>query len=147
MTPPWRIWIDTGGTFTDCLALDRQGNLHRAKVLSTSAVRGRVVERLGAETLRLAAGWPVPENFFRGFTFTLLDSGESATATEYDPVRPCLVLDRPCSSINAGATFELRSPEEAPLLAARLVTGTPLLGELPEIAMRLATTRGTNALL
>jgi len=147
---PWRIWIDTGGTFTDCLALDPQGNLHRAKVLSTSAVRGRIAERTGAETLRLAAAWPVPQSFFRGFTFTLLETGESATATDYDPdpVRPCLVLDHPLSTSNpAGATFELRSPEEAPLLAARLVTGTPLLGELPEIAMRLATTRGTNALL
>ncbi len=145
---PWRIWIDTGGTFTDCLALDPQGNLHRAKVLSTSAVRGRIAERTGAEALRLAAGWPVPRDFFRGFTFTLLDTGESATATDYDPDGPRLVLDRPCSSsLLAGATFELRSPEEAPLLAARLVTGTPLHGELPEIAMRLATTRGTNALL
>ena len=30
---PWQIWIDTGGTFTDCLARDPQGGLHRAKVL------------------------------------------------------------------------------------------------------------------
>jgi 5-oxoprolinase (ATP-hydrolysing) len=148
MTSPWRIWIDTGGTFTDCLALDPQGNLHRAKVLSTSAVRGRIAERIGAETLQLAAGWPVPPDFFCGFTFTLLDTGESATAVEYSRDRPCLVLDRPLlTSVLAGATFELRSPEEAPLLAARLVTGTPLLAELPAIAMRLATTRGTNALL
>ncbi|HEV2148011.1 MAG TPA: hydantoinase/oxoprolinase family protein, partial [Longimicrobiaceae bacterium] len=43
--------------------------------------------------------------------------------------------------------FEVRSPEEAPVLAARLVTGTPAGGPLPPLAMRLATTRGTNALL
>jgi 5-oxoprolinase (ATP-hydrolysing) len=36
---------------------------------------------------------------------------------------------------------------EAPLLAARLVTGTPLGCDLPTLEMRLATTRGTNALL
>jgi 5-oxoprolinase (ATP-hydrolysing) len=147
LSPHWRIWIDTGGTFTDCLALDPSGNLHRAKVLSTSAVRGRIAERIGPDSVRLAAGWRVPRDFFRGFTFSLLDTGESAAATEYEPDRPCLVLDRPLPSAVAGATFELRSPEEAPLLAARLVTGTPLADELPEIAMRLATTRGTNALL
>ena len=45
---PWRIWIDTGGTFTDCLAVDPGGRLHRAKVLSTSALRGRIAERAGA---------------------------------------------------------------------------------------------------
>ena len=47
----------------------------------------------------------------------------------------------------AGLACELRSPEEAPVLAARLVTGTPPGSPLPEIAVRLATTRGTNALL
>jgi 5-oxoprolinase (ATP-hydrolysing) len=145
---PWRIWIDTGGTFTDCLALDPSGSLHRAKVLSTSAVRGRIAERLGPESVRLASGWRVPRDFFRGFTFRFLESGESAAVAEYDPEGSFLVVDRPLFMADlAGATFELRSPEEAPLLAARLVTGTPLGDELPEIAMRLATTRGTNALL
>lgn len=143
----WRIWIDTGGTFTDCLAVDPEGNLHRAKVLSTSAVRGRIAEPV-ADGLRLAASWRAPRDFFLGFAFTLLETGESATVTGYDPEGPILLLDRSVSGmIPEGATFELRSPEEAPILAARLVTGTPLGDELPEIAMRLATTRGTNALL
>ena len=62
--------------------------------------------------------------------------------------RAILRLDGPLAgAIAAGAAFELRSPEEAPVLAARLVTGTPPGAPLPEIAMRLATTRGTNALL
>ena len=43
---PWQIWIDTGGTFTDCLAKDPHGNMHRAKVLSTSALRGMVAEQI-----------------------------------------------------------------------------------------------------
>ncbi|HEX2165434.1 MAG TPA: hydantoinase/oxoprolinase family protein, partial [Thermoanaerobaculia bacterium] len=47
----------------------------------------------------------------------------------------------------AGARVESASPEEAPVLAARLVTGTPAGAPLPPVAMRLATTRGTNALL
>jgi 5-oxoprolinase (ATP-hydrolysing) len=143
---PWRIWIDTGGTFTDCLAVDPEGRLHRAKVLSTSAVRGRIAEAVGEDGVRLATNWQVPRDFFRGFTFILLETGESTTVTGFDPDGPTLRLNHPASG-TPGATFELRSPEEAPVLAARLVTGTPLPSELPEIAMRLATTRGTNALL
>lgn len=144
---PWRIWIDTGGTFTDCLAVGPEGSLHRAKVLSTSAVRGRIAEPAGEATVRLSTGWRVPVDFFRGFTFILLETGESATVAGYDPAGRVLHLNRSVLGVSGGATFELRSPEEAPILAARLVTGTPLSAELPEIAMRLATTRGTNALL
>jgi 5-oxoprolinase (ATP-hydrolysing) len=129
------------------VAVDPGGGLRRAKVLSTSAVRGRIAERIAPDAVRLAASWPVPEGFFRGFTFTLLKPGENATVVEYDSSGPVLRVDRSLPEIGAGAAFELRSPEEAPVLAARLVTGTPLGAKLPEVAMRLATTRGTNALL
>ena len=142
----WRIWLDTGGTFTDCLAVDPEGNLHRAKVLSTSAVRGRIVEPMGERSFRLASPWDLPAGFFRGFTFRLLGSEvEARTVEESDAAT--LRLDGPLPGDLAGAAFELRSPEEAPVLAARLVTRTPMSAEMPEIAMRLATTRGTNALL
>ena len=59
-----------------------------------------------------------------------------------------LVLDRPLPPGDwAGATVELAAAEEAPVLAARLLTGTPPGLPLPPLTMRLATTRGTNALL
>ncbi|MFL6258384.1 MAG: hydantoinase/oxoprolinase family protein [Thermoanaerobaculia bacterium] len=141
----WYIWLDTGGTFTDCLAVDPEGNLHRAKVLSTSAVRGRIA-RSDESAVQLATAWDLPLGFFRGFTFLLLGT-ESEPRTVEDSDSAILHLDGPIPGDLAGAAFELRSPEEAPVLAARLVTRTPLSAELPEIAMRLATTRGTNALL
>ncbi|HEX3131893.1 MAG TPA: hydantoinase/oxoprolinase N-terminal domain-containing protein, partial [Thermoanaerobaculia bacterium] len=139
----WRIWIDTGGTFTDCLALDPEGTLHRAKVLSTSALRGRIVERNGAR-VRVEAGWRVPVGFFRGFELRILGTDEARRVIGSHG--DILELDGPLPDLK-GSAFELRSPEEPPVLAARLITGTPLDRELPEIAMRLATTRGTNALL
>jgi 5-oxoprolinase (ATP-hydrolysing) len=146
----WQIWIDTGGTFTDCLAVDPQGTLHRAKVLSTSAVRGRIAGSAGG-ALRFASPWDLPSGFFRGFAFRLL--GRDVEAMTVDDSGPAtLRLSGPLPPLPsgddlAGAAFELRSPEEAPVLAVRLVTHTPLADALPEIAMRLATTRGTNALL
>ena len=151
-TLPWRIWADTGGTFTDCLAVDPAGRLHRAKVLSTSAVRGRIAARDPldpADAVRIEPGWPVPAGFFRGFAFRLLGGeAEPIAVLDWEPEARRLRLAVPLPPGDlAGATCELRSPEEAPVLAARLVTGTPLDAELPPIAMRLATTRGTNALL
>ena len=40
---PWQVWVDTDGTFTDCLARDPAGALHRAKVLSSGCLRATVV--------------------------------------------------------------------------------------------------------
>jgi 5-oxoprolinase (ATP-hydrolysing) len=113
-------------------------------VLSTSALRGRILESRGAE-LRVEGGWRVPAGFFRGFGLRVLGTDEERTVTGSQG--DALELDGPLPEGMEGAAFELRSPEEPPVLAARLVTGTPLDRELPEIAMRLATTRGTNALL
>ncbi len=35
----WRFWVDRGGTFTDVVAIDPQGALHRAKLLSEDPER------------------------------------------------------------------------------------------------------------
>ena len=35
----WRVFADTGGTFTDCLAISPDGTWHRAKVLSSGVLR------------------------------------------------------------------------------------------------------------
>ncbi len=47
----------------------------------------------------------------------------------------------------ASVTVELFTGEEAPVLAARLLTQTPLNQPFPALEMRLGTTKGTNALL
>jgi 5-oxoprolinase (ATP-hydrolysing) len=143
----WRVWVDTGGTFTDCLAVDAAGRLHRAKVLSTSALRGRVAEALDAARLRVAAEWTGAGEAVVGCEFHLLGGGGAGVRVRALEAG-VLHLDAPLPARPpAGAAFELRSPEEAPVLAARMVTRTPAGRPLPPLAMRLATTRGTNALL
>ncbi|HEX9669733.1 MAG TPA: hydantoinase/oxoprolinase N-terminal domain-containing protein, partial [Thermoanaerobaculia bacterium] len=153
--PPWRLWVDTGGTFTDCVGVDPVGRTHRLKVLSSSALRGRLGEQMGEGSWRVEAGWAAAAapDLFRGYAFRLLAGDSPVLAVEgSDPGGPSLRLDQSPSSsspelLSPGTPFELLSPEEAPVLAARLLTGTPLDRLLPPIAMRLATTRGTNALL
>lgn len=145
----WRVWIDTGGTFTDCLAVSPGGEVRRAKVLSSSALRGTVRERVDAVRLRVGEGWSAAPDGVRGFAFRLLgEEHPPVRVTGWDPERGVLRLDAPLAvPAEPGAAFEIVSPEAAPILAARLVTGTPADAPLPPLAMRLATTRGTNALL
>lgn len=160
----WKVWIDTGGTFTDCVALDPEGRLHQAKVLSSSALRGTVEEVLPHERPSTRHGSPdamgrgqratslrvdlpsgVPSGLLEGFHFRLLGSPNvEAVVTSHDS--DIVTLDGD-ARVAAGDSFEAQSPEEAPILAARMVSGTPSADPLPPMAMRLATTRGTNALL
>ncbi len=145
----WQIWIDTGGTFTDCLALDPTGTLHREKVLSSSALRGSVTEVISPKRFRVNVKWSAPADLIKGFRFRLLEKDHSELWIEkYHPSTSTVELDGPLpGGIPPDAPFEVHSPEEAPILAARLVTGTPMGSPLPGMSMRLATTRGTNALL
>ncbi len=153
MDTPWDIWIDTGGTFTDCVARGPDGTLRRAKVLSSGALRGRV-EGVGAggDMLFVEADWGAPSRFIVGMEvrFPGLEPAGSAPARAigHDAAGGVIRLDRaPGFPIPPGAVFEVRSGEEAPILAARLVTGTHAGRPLPPVRVRLGTTRATNALL
>ncbi|MEE8129297.1 MAG: hydantoinase/oxoprolinase N-terminal domain-containing protein, partial [Vicinamibacterales bacterium] len=107
----WQIRVDTGGTFTDCLALDPAGRLHRAKVLSTGALRGRLVRVLDARCLAIEHRWAVPDDFVRGFFFQWLDAdGDPIEVVGFDASASTLELDHPPPTAPAaGAAFELSS--------------------------------------
>ncbi len=145
---PWQIWIDTGGTFTDCIAVDPRGAIHRCKVLSNGSLRDRVESVDEDGTIRLRDAASLPPGFLTGFRFSVLGSRGAGEVIDHDPATGALRLTgEVAQSLAEGSPVELLSGEEAPLLAARLITGTGLAEPLPTIAMRLATTRGTNALL
>lgn len=135
----WTIWVDTGGTFTDCVALRDDGLIRRAKVLSSSRLRigagatgaVRVDDALPESLLKtlslafpgLDGRWPI-----RGVV-----DGEIVVDTELPRHRPALA--------------ELISDEEAPIFAARLAIQRPAPAPLDDVTFRLGTTMGTNALL
>ncbi len=153
----WRFSVDTGGTFTDCVAVDPDGVVQRVKVLSSGALRGAVVRVASSRRIVVAAEWLSGANAERasravvGCEFRPLGverDAPGAVVVALTPESKQLELDRaPSFELNAGDRFELRSFEEAPLLAARLLTGTAPGNPLPPAVVRLATTRGTNALL
>ncbi len=165
MPRSWEVRVDTGGTFTDCMARDPEGRIRRAKVLSTSALRGtvrRVIRRGDAWQLLVEEGWGAPPGFPVGMEVHLEGAGAAVgRVTDYLPPDPARDSGASWSTLVAkgrgevagagplrpGVTLELRSSEPAPLLAARLVTGTQPGRPLPPLSLRLATTRGTNALL
>ncbi len=144
----WQVWIDTGGTFTDCVAVDPEGSYRNCKVLSSGALRDRIERIDGDGRLYLRGGSSLPDGFLTGFSLAVLGHDGASAIVDHDGETGSVRLAAPdVSGFTVGCPVELRSGEEAPLLAARLVTGVPPGGDLPPIAMRLGTTRGTNALL
>jgi 5-oxoprolinase (ATP-hydrolysing) len=145
----WQIFVDTGGTFTDALAVDASGRERRVKILSTSALRGTIERAESPARLRVRADWSLPDDFLRGFRFRTLEPGSPASdVLRFDAAASVLELSAAWPrALVPGEPFEVVSPEEAPVLAARVLTGTPPGKPLPVEGLRLATTLGTNALL
>jgi len=148
-TSQWKIRIDTGGTFTDCIGTDPNGRESRCKVLSSSALRGKIVEQPNDYTVKVENDWHAPDDFINGFSFSLLGSAREKLKVEsYDSEKKWIRLKEPLDGTDFGnKNFEVRSNEEAPVLAARLLTRTPAGKSIPAMNLRLATTKGTNALL
>ena len=145
----WNIWIDTGGTFTDCIAHDPKGKRFRLKVLSKSALRGRILKQTSPSTFRVKINWGIEENIFRGYDFKILGKNHKPLKISHiDFSNQTITVDTDLEIVLKNVPdFEITAGEEAPILAARLVTGTPLSEKLPLISMRLGSTIGTNALL
>lgn len=135
MSTAWKIRVDVGGTFTDCVAVSPDGDWRTAKVLSSGRVRATLNDVRGK-------GWADRLPCFIGSGVVV--DGARVGMVEREGDRARLRLER---DVPAGAACELSTGEPAPILAARLVTGAPGDRPLPVCEFRLATTRGTNAFL
>ena len=146
----FEIYVDTGGTFTDCIGRGPEGHWIRRKVLSNGSLRGVIKKWLDRRTLVIGENWDLKKDIIGGYQFNLLKhQHETVYVQSYDMEQSILRLTRDISENMAkGAiSFEIRSNEEAPIMGARLMTGTPLDLDLPALHMKLGSTKGTNALL
>lgn len=133
----WQVRADTGGTFTDGWAQSPEGEEFRCKVLSSGCVRIEVSKERGGKRIQIPGLGNYGDHFFTQW----LLNGIEILAHEGD----CITLKSPLSLLDGVA--ELRTGEEAPVVAARLLTRTGLGDSFPPMDFRVATTRGTNALL
>lgn len=150
------LWADVGGTFTDCIlqraATRRSSQVtrQRVKVLSSGLVAAAIERCAPPHTIRLrslpAAAVP---NFWCGATANLLTEAGSRVPLGTIAAQDGTVLRLTESLVQdaASGTVELDAGLEAPVLAAHLLTATPLSDPLPELDVRLGSTLGTNALL
>ncbi len=136
----WRIRVDTGGTFTDAWAIGPDGVERRAKILSDGTLRCRLVAREGE-------GWitdselVAPDGALVSWACSLAKITASRDGARW------LKFDENAQDLAVGDIIELSCGDEAPVAVARLLTGTPAGQALPPVDFRVATTRGTNALL
>ncbi|EMI20739.1 5-oxoprolinase (ATP-hydrolyzing) [Rhodopirellula maiorica SM1] len=155
-----QVWADVGGTFTDCFAV--VDDVRRStKVLSSGKVRVKAsrCERSQHEFKldSAATEHPLPDDFWNGCrALRLRGDGvavEIGTVTGFDARENRITVegdDDPKAEAEVGSgsfVMELDARLEAPVLASRLLLGCRLCDPLPALAVRLGTTRGTNALL
>jgi 5-oxoprolinase (ATP-hydrolysing) len=136
--------MDTGGTFTDCIAIDPNQKYKRLKVLSSGVIRGAITRQLSPRSFHLQIQWPVDKDIFKDFDIHLLGRGVKTKIQSVDLERSIVYTYKALRNVGACA-IEISSQEEVPVFAARLITHTPLAEEFPIIEMKLGSTRGTNA--
>jgi 5-oxoprolinase (ATP-hydrolysing) len=144
----WTFWVDTGGTFTDCIAHSPNGTEHKFKILSSGALRGRIVRMETTTRISIYHNWPFDRDIIKGYAIHI-------AGTELDDIRiqnsnlreGWIEVDRKIDLPQGTEEFEIASGEEAPVVCARIATATPLQKALPPLHMRLGSTKGTNALL
>ena len=148
----WEFWIDVGGTFTDCIARSPDDELIPYKVLSSGATKGQVAQLAAHNRFIDSARCADPRDFWIGYELRFLDSqGNPILVTRvsgFDRETGSLTVeDAFPQEIGVGTSYELSSSEEAPILAIRSVLGLRRDEPIPEVSVKLGTTRGTNALL
>ena len=148
--PFYEIFIDTGGTFTDLIAYDDEQQIYKIKILSKGSLRGKLLSQINKRTFLIEENWGLKKDILKGFHFSLLHEPETIFNVEsFDVQKKYLTLNRDVF-LNGDVkefVFEIKTGEEVPVLAARIITQTGLEDNFPPMHMRLGTTRGTNALL
>jgi 5-oxoprolinase (ATP-hydrolysing) len=140
----WKIWIDTGGTFTDCLALSPKLERKHLKILSSGLLRLKITRRPSANAFTLQFPFSFLNDFLSGFQLT--SEGKTSKIINVDAGSSTVWTARNFENLHS-AYVEITSHEEVPVFATRILTETGLKEPFPSIDLKLGSTKGTNALL
>ncbi|NUQ50591.1 MAG: hypothetical protein HUU27_11845 [Phycisphaerae bacterium] len=84
--PAARVWIDVGGTFTDCILCGPDGALRTHKLLSSGVYRGAAARGSSAERVIDPQRRDDPPGFFAGWRIALrVDGGWLAVDGRFTP--------------------------------------------------------------
>lgn len=145
----WRFFIDVGGTFTDVVAVSPEEQLRTYKLLSSGVVRGQATVSANGRRITDPARIGDPSDFWLGYSLNRLPDDQITQSPNhvaaFDSSRGIITLSH--SLCASEVQYELRSHEEAPVVAIRYLMGLRLRDAIGPIEVRLGTTRATNALL
>jgi 5-oxoprolinase (ATP-hydrolysing) len=79
----FQCFVDTGGTFTDCIGVDEKGKEYRRKVLSSSSLRGTITKYLSSKSFEISDSWNVSRDIFQGFSFRILKTDCSPVKVDH----------------------------------------------------------------
>ena len=139
----WKIAVDTGGTFTDCVAISPHGNRSLIKVLSSGMLGVSINDIIRPAELVLGLGVTVRKGLFVGYELQI-PSLSWCTTILHNTSTNFLIQDEIPYEIANGELAYLTAHEEAPILAARmnwLIISFSRLGPGPDsnISMSLLT--------
>ncbi|MEP7323021.1 MAG: hydantoinase B/oxoprolinase family protein [Saprospiraceae bacterium] len=138
------VGVDVGGSYCDGY-METDGKISTVKLLSTGRLRAIVLNKIDDYTWRLKHNWTLPHpNVLDGcFAYT----GEKNNRVKtFDQDYTQVIFDKPMQLV-IGKSIEFGIHAEAPVLAAHLLSGIPVMQSLDNIELRVGTTRGTNVML
>ena len=115
----WDFFVDTGGTFTDCLAHSDGLGFFRTKVLSRGVLSAQVDAVLSPQKLRLESGTDWPKKFVNGKKVSFQGNQDlELTILEWYPEESILVFENTLpSEVGPETAIEVKMLWEAPILA------------------------------
>ena len=93
MTKSFHISIDTGGTFTDCIATDNFGTEYRTKILSNSTIRGEVIEQFSKNKFKIKQSWQLKRDILKDYLFLILGQTFQSKVISFDVINSVLEIE------------------------------------------------------
>ena len=83
MKKEWHFYIDTGGTFTDCIGHEVGGRFQRVKVLSRGSLTAKIERKISDNKFLLTKESCWPQSFPIGFNFERSGGGSKITKVSH----------------------------------------------------------------